>query len=722
MPRLSDEHLAGSEAAHGTSWEMELEESLQAALDHMVHGFVAVDASGLVYRSNRRAIDLLDVPAAVLEPGRLFSSLMQFQRERGDFANGCWRGGSPTPEPLHDTAELALRGQRIRYRTGATWLEVCTRELPGGGLVQTCTDVTADAESQEALRRSESEARMILKGLPGFIAVTDANINYTYINDWGVSFLGRPREALVGRPVRENVTAARYAQIVDFMTNARTGEQATVESFYPTSARGPQRWLQVTQVMEDDPSGRDRKCYVYAVDITRQREAELAIIAAKEEAETARAVSDHLRMLADEARSDLQRLSELGRQLSGSLDPAVILQTLRSGLPTLMQADGLLIVDVDPNGRLQPADDRLADATQAFEDANEHVQALKRCIAGTQVTVLARAETDAAWPMAPEGSRTALVAPMTFQEGSVGLLVVYASDPAPRTGTQLVMLETLALHMAGAVSNSRAYARLRVAQQQLVEREKMAALGSLVAGVAHELNTPLGNALLLSSTLNERARELPESLASIDRPMEAFAELRQLVRQAGGMIERSLHSAATLVSGFKQVAADQTADRRRPFDLGQVVGVLMATLHNQLQPQRHELVLEIPDGIMMDSYPGSLSQVLTNLMVNALQHGFEDRQGGRVTVSAAQQAGVVTIAFSDDGHGIPEAHLRRVFEPFFTTRLGRGGTGLGLSISYNIVTSLLGGSLHVSSPAGGGAIFTLRIPSTAPVREPRPAP
>jgi signal transduction histidine kinase len=283
------------------------------------------------------------------------------------------------------------------------------------------------------------------------------------------------------------------------------------------------------------------------------------------------------------------------------------------------------------------------------------------------------------------------------------------------------MLETLALHVASAISNSRAYARLHLAQEQLVEREKMAALGSLVAGVAHELNTPLGNALLLTSTLNERARELPESLASIDKPMQAFWEFRQLVRQAGELIESSLRSAATLVSSFKQVAADQTTDRRRSFELGQVVGELMATLHNQLQPHRHQLVLDIPAGILMDSYPGSLNQVLTNLTINALQHGLDGRNNGRIAIRAARQENEVTIEFSDNGGGISDAHLRRVFEPFFTTRLGSGGTGLGLSISYNIVTLLLGGSLQVSSPAGSGATFKLRIPLTAPMRKAGPA-
>jgi len=313
--------------------------------------------------------------------------------------------------------------------------------------------------------------------------------------------------------------------------------------------------------------------------------------------------------------------------------------------------------------------------------------------------------------------------PLLAQKGPLGLLLVYTREGESHSETQRAMLETLALHVASALSNASAYAQLRLTQEQLVQREKLAALGSLVAGVAHELNTPLGNALLLTSTLNERVRELPAETPVGDEAQAALGELRQLVTQAGPLIERSLLCAARLMSSFKQVAVDQAADRRRSFDLAQTVTELAATLHNQLQAQQHQLSVIIPGGIVIDGFPGALLQVLTNLMLNAIQHGLAGRQHGHISIVASRvRKDAVLIQFSDNGHGISDAHLKRVFEPFFTTRLAMGGTGLGLSISYNIVTAVLGGSIQVSSPPGSGAVFRMVLPLVAPGERGTPLP
>lgn len=428
-----------------------------------------------------------------------------------------------------------------------------------------------------------------------------------------------------------------------------------------------------------------------------------------------KAESDRLRALADEAHTSLQRLSEFGRQVTASLDPERIVAALRSKLPTLMPAHGVRVFVLEADDRLQTIGDRGAAAW--LDDADEpHLRDLRRCLDAHAVVTLERSDDAPVWPHAPEGARCALVAPLVEQQGRIGLLVVYSRDPAGYGATHCTLLESLTLHVAGAISNSRAYARLKIAQQQLVEREKMAALGSIVAGVAHELNTPIGNALLLASTLSARVNELPADALSPEQARHSLDELRPLALQVSQLIERSLRSAAHLVSSFKQVAADQTADRRRHFDLAEAVDELAATMRNQLQPDHHELVLDIAPGIAMDSYPGALIQVLTNLMRNALQHGLEGRTHGRITIVALPlRKDSVLIEFSDSGCGISDAHLRRVFEPFFTTRLGSGGTGLGLSISYNIVTAVLGGSIQVDSQAGGGARFQLLLPRIAPV-------
>ena len=477
------------------------------------------------------------------------------------------------------------------------------------------------------------------------------------------------------------------------------------------------------------------RALVSSLDITDLLAAEAAILArAKAEADSQakgemlariaadKLESDRLRGLADQARTDLQRLSELGRRVTASLDPLVIVTTLRAGLATLMPTDGLRVLVLDGE-QLEPIDEAPDPAGSDDEPAvDPHRRELRRCVEAPSIATLARTAAALPWAHAPPGARSALAAPLRSQHGPIGLMVVYARAPRAYGATHRAMLETLALHVAGAIVNSRAYAQLQLAQAQLVEREKMAALGSLVAGVAHELNTPLGNALLLTSTLNERVQALPAQPESAEAGAQTLTELTDLMRQAGRLIERSLRSAALLVSSFKQVAVDQTTDRRRNFDLAVLVCELAATLRPQLLPHHHELVVEIPPDIEFDSYPGPLSQVLTNLILNAQQHGLAGRNHGRISIVAARwRKAEVLIDVSDDGAGITKADLRRVFEPFFTTRLGGGGTGLGLSVSYNIVTAMLGGSIQASSPPGGGARFRIVLPLNAPDRPPPPA-
>ena len=176
-------------------------------------------------------------------------------------------------------------------------------------------------------------------------------------------------------------------------------------------------------------------------------------------------------------------------------------------------------------------------------------------------------------------------------------------------------------------------------------------------------------------------------------------------------------SAADLVNSFKQVAVDRTTEQRRMFNLQQVTHEVVATMMNRIRNANHIIEYEVPDTLAMDSYPGPFGQVLANFINNALLHAFEGRQHGRMHLSASAPAeGRALVVFSDDGGGIPAEHLGRIFDPFFTTKLGQGGSGLGLSISYNIVTSLLGGQISVSS-SPAGTTFTLDLPLTAPMHD-----
>jgi len=256
--------------------------------------------------------------------------------------------------------------------------------------------------------------------------------------------------------------------------------------------------------------------------------------------------------------------------------------------------------------------------------------------------------------------------------------------------------------------------RLKQTQDSLVRSEKLASLGSLVAGVAHELNTPLGTALTMATTLRDRTGEfVAETRTGLRRStLNAYVEMLQ---SASELITRNLSRASELIVSFKHVAVDQTSSQRRDFELGHVVKEVTDTLRHMFKKTSHTLELDIAQGIAMDSYPGPLGQVITNLLNNALIHAFPDRERGRMRIQAVLIGPEhVCLTFSDDGVGIPSEAQKRIFDPFFTTRLGQGGSGLGLNIVHNIVEGLLGGSIRVESAEGKGTRFVMELPLQAP--------
>jgi PAS domain S-box-containing protein len=261
---------------------------------------------------------------------------------------------------------------------------------------------------------------------------------------------------------------------------------------------------------------------------------------------------------------------------------------------------------------------------------------------------------------------------------------------------------------------SNTLARLQQAQEDLVQAEKLASLGALVAGVAHELNTPLGNGVMAVSTMQSALKNFHEaSVGGLRR--SALDELLKAMDTGTDIATRNLHRAADLVTSFKQVAADQTSEQRRKFELSEVGHEILVTLSPLLK--RHGVLLRthLQDGVKLDSYPGPLGQVLTNLVTNALIHAFDNQPGPELDVEGYAVAGdMVVVQVRDNGCGIAPDLLPRVFDPFVTTRMGQGGTGLGLYIVYNIVTKTLGGTIKVDSTPGQGALFTLRMPLVAP--------
>ena len=253
---------------------------------------------------------------------------------------------------------------------------------------------------------------------------------------------------------------------------------------------------------------------------------------------------------------------------------------------------------------------------------------------------------------------------------------------------------------------------LNAAQQNLIDAERLAALGGLVAGVAHEVNNPIGISLTVASSLARRTEMFEAELRSDTRLRRSqLEEFVRTSRDAAQQLVANLHRAGELIHSFKQVAVDRSRADRREFSLGEATDQIIASLRPVLRKAPITLSVEVPEGLIIDSYPGAYGQILTNLFLNAINHGFADGRSGAITISARPRGNdEVEIIFADNGAGMTPDVQRQAFDPFFTTRRNEGGTGLGLHIVYNLVTQQLGGRMMLDSRLGQGSTFRIIMP------------
>jgi signal transduction histidine kinase len=296
-----------------------------------------------------------------------------------------------------------------------------------------------------------------------------------------------------------------------------------------------------------------------------------------------------------------------------------------------------------------------------------------------------------------EKAATAFVSILT----AVALVPVIPQALAMRTPAQMQAEVDLAVD------------RLRDTQDRLVQNEKMASLGALVAGVSHEINTPIGIGVTAASTLAQLARSVDEKRAAGTLAPADVAEFAGLARESSQMILANLQRASELIQSFKQVAVDQASSERRRFDLGEYLNEVMLSLGPKLRRTPHVVALECQDNLVLDSYPGAFAQIVTNLVANSLLHGYAEGQRGRIAIKAVRHGEGVRLEYSDDGAGIAPEHLPRVFDPFFTTKRGQGGSGLGMHVVYNLVTRMLGGTIDLASRPGEGTRVTVTFPAVA---------
>ena len=455
-----------------------------------------------------------------------------------------------------------------------------------------------------------------------------------------------------------------------------------------------------------------------------------------------------------ESRVDIDTVIKASQTLSGEIQLGRLLSKLMRLLIAnagaqkgvlLLHQDGRLVV------RAQAQDDVFETEQQVpAEEARNISLAIVHYVRRTrQKVVLGDASADSQFNgeayIAVNGPKSVLCIPLQKQSELIGILYLennLAVDAFTADHAELLeMLSTqiaISLENAGLVTEleqkialrtealsrknaelSEALDTLKRAQRQLVESEKLASLGQLVAGVAHEINTPVGVGVTGASTLADETARIESLYRSGEMKR---SDLERYVQHAGTisrLLLSNMERAATLTQSFKEVAIDQTSAERRAFRLDEYIREVLLNLNPILRKTSHSIEIDCPDNIIVDSYPGALSQILTNFVMNALLHAFDEGTPGMMRISVREiDAANVELRFSDDGRGIAAEHLPKIFDPFFTTKRGHGGSGLGLSIIHNLASGALMGSISVDSKLGVGTTFTLTFPRTINVTKP----
>ncbi len=251
---------------------------------------------------------------------------------------------------------------------------------------------------------------------------------------------------------------------------------------------------------------------------------------------------------------------------------------------------------------------------------------------------------------------------------------------------------------------------IKRSQKQLIQAEKMASLGQLVAGVAHEINTPIGIGVTAASHAVDLTDDINAAFKDKTMTREMLSRYFHDMEEAGRLVIVNLKRTGKLVENFKQISVDQVSHEKRVFNVKKYLDSVINSLSPRLKQRAQEVEVSCPESLMLDSYPGAFAQVITNFVMNSLIHGYEENDAGTININVTAEQEQVVLIYADDGRGIDPEIIDKVFDPFVTTKRGDGGTGLGLNIVYNIITQTMGGTVKCESKEGQGVKFTVTIP------------
>jgi PAS domain S-box-containing protein len=668
-------------------------------------GLTVFDRDLVLVAANRRFQQMLNFPDALCRPGATMEQALRHNAQQGEYGPG------DPEQQVRERLELSrkfLPHHFERSRPDGRVLEVRGTPLAGGGMVTVYTDVTVARQREQALRSLSAELEqhvaqrtaelqhkaalleLVVNHMSQGISYFNADLQLELCNPKYLELLGFPDTlGAPGTPfesfIRYNAQRGEYgpgdveAQVRERLVSARRLEAHRFERTRPGSGET----LEI--IGRPTPDGGFVTTYL---DISERKRAELSLQQERQ----------HLHNV-------LQGTNAGTWEWNAQTDGHVYNERW-AGIC------GYTLAELDPLG------DQVWPTLCHPDDVPRVRQEMLRHCAGETAYYASE------FRMRHKAGHWVWIA-------AHGQVVSRTADGRPEwvAGTHLDITErkkaeshvrelneTLEKRVEErSVQLAQAMQTLHRSQEELARSAAKATLSTLVASVSHELGTPLGNSLMTATTLTDQARRFRGLLEGGQLKRSDLTALLGMVQEGSELMQRNLHRAVALMRNFKQVAADQASEQRRSFDLASVVGEVMGTLSPSLKRQPHRLVLDIPGGITLDSYPGPLGQVVINLVNNAYLHAFEGRgQGGEVRLSAGVDGAQVRLQVADNGVGMAPELLAQLFQPFFSTKIGRGGTGLGMTIVDNLVRKVLGGSVNVQSAVGQGTAVTLLLPLVAP--------
>lgn len=253
-------------------------------------------------------------------------------------------------------------------------------------------------------------------------------------------------------------------------------------------------------------------------------------------------------------------------------------------------------------------------------------------------------------------------------------------------------------------------AKLKFAQDKLIQSEKLASLGGLVSGIVHEINTPIGIGITASTFIMQKVKKFDKLFMDGQMDDKALRKFLDIVYEGAAMISKNLSRAGDLVCNFKQVSVDQASEKPRRIVVDEYIQEVLSSLSMELKQSAHDIVVNCPENLIFDSRPGALAQIITNFVMNAMNHAFEHMEKGTIVFDISADDTHLYMNCTDNGKGMSDDALKQVFDPFYTTAREQGGSGLGLYVVYNLVTKALNGSIDCKSSLGNGTTFSIKVP------------